>query len=447
MVLSQLSSPSGVGCYGTGVAEVTPVRLSPDCSAPRSSGEGSPGRGQSTIGSPVLAGPSLVCGPYISPRRFSSGDSDQEGPSLSGERVDSSPPPRVVEAMGLASEGAQLVGAGLSTEVVETILHSRAPSTRKLYALKWRLFTSWCGEHLLDPVNCPVGAVLEFPQEHFSSGLSPSTLKVYVAALAAYHVPFSGVSLGRHPFITRFLRGTLRLRPVVRTRVPAWDLAIVLEGLSLAPFEPIEEVSEKFVTLKTIFLLAISSLKRIGDIQALSVAPSCLEFSPGMVKAFLHPRPGYVPKVPTNVARPIVLQAFCPPPFTSSDQEKLNLLCPVRALDAYVHRAALWRKSEQLFVCFGPPKKGSPVSKQRMSKWVVEAISLAYESAGQPSPLTVRAHSTRSMAASKALLSGVSLHDVCDAAGWSSPHTFVRFYDLDLSSTPGAQVLSTEFNP
>lgn len=37
------------------------------------------------------------------------------------------------------------------------------------------------------------------------------------------------------------------------------------------------------------------------------------------------------------------------------------------------------------------------------------------------------------MAASKALLSGVSLQDVCDVVGWSSPHTFVR--------GPGADVL------
>jgi len=88
------------------------------------------------------------------------------------------------------------------------------------------------------------------------------------------------------------------------------------------------------------------------------VAPSCLEFSPGMVKAFLYPRPGYVTKVPTNVVRPTVLQAFCPLPFLSSDQEKFYLLSPVRALDAYVHRPALWRKSEQLFVCFGPLRKG-----------------------------------------------------------------------------------------
>ncbi len=199
----------------------------------------------------------------------------------------------------------------------------------------------------------------------------------------------------------------------------------------------------KILTLKALFLLAISSLKRIGDLQALSVEPSCLKFAPGMVKAFIHPRPGYVPKVPANVARSIMLQAFCPPPFQNADQERHNLFCPVLVLDAYIHRAALWRKNEQLFVYFEPPNKGSPASKQRMSKWVVEAISLAYESAGQPSPMAVRSHSTRSMAASKALISGVALQEVCDAAGWSSPYTFVRFYSLDLDSTPGSQVLSS----
>ncbi len=131
------------------------------------------------------------------------------------------------------------------------------------------------------------------------------------------------------------------------------------------------------------------------------------------------------------------------PPFQNADQERHNLLCPVWALDAYVHRATQWCKNEQLFVCFGPTNNGSPASKQRMSKWVVEAISLAYESAGQPYPMAVRSHSTRSMVASKALISGVALQEVCDAAGWSSPHTFVRFYFLDLESIPGSQVLSS----
>ncbi len=108
---------------------------------------------------------------------------------------------------------------------------------------------------------------------------------------------------GKNSLVSRFLRGTLRLSPAARTRVPIWDLAIVLQGLALAPFKPLEEVPAKFLTLKALFLLAISSLKRIGDLQTLSVAPSCLEFSPVIVKAFLHPRPGYVPKVPANVAQ------------------------------------------------------------------------------------------------------------------------------------------------
>ncbi|CAM4725781.1 unnamed protein product [Leuciscus chuanchicus] len=366
LVLPHTSSPSRTGCNGAGVAEATSVRVPPSIYAPGSSGESSPGRGSSTINSSVLADPSLVLGSGITSGRLSDGDSRQEGPAVPSKGHDISPSPRVVEVVGLASEGAQLIESGLSTEVVETILQSRAPSTRKLYALKWKLFSTWCRDRNLNPVNCPIGTVLDFLQDRFSAGLSPSTLKVYVAAISAYHTPLTGTSVGRDPLIIRFLRGTLRLRPVLHSRAPAWDLAIVLEGLALAPFEPIEEVSEKFLTLKTLFLLAISSIKRIGDLQALSVAPSCLEFAPGMVKAFLHPRLGYIPKVPTNVGGPIVLQAFYPPPFNTPDQENLNLLCPVRALDAYVHRAALWRKSDQLFVCFGAPKKGCPASKQIM---------------------------------------------------------------------------------
>ncbi|KAI2651176.1 hypothetical protein H4Q32_019204 [Labeo rohita] len=372
LVLSSSSSSPGAGCYGTDVAEASSVRLSPDRSILRS-GESHP-----------------------------------------------APPSGVVEAVGVAPEVAQLIDSGLSTEVVETILQSRAPSTRKLYALKWKLFTSWCGERQQDPANCPVGTVLEFLQARFSTGLAHSTLKVYVAAISAYHAPLDGISVGKNPLVIRFLRGVLRLRPPTRPRVPTWDLAVVLEALCKPPFEPLEEIPVRFLTIKTVLLLALTSLKRVGDLQALSVAPSHLEFSPGNIKAFLYPRPGYVPKVPTHPPQPVVLQAFCPPPFQEPDQQKLNCMCPVRALDAYVHRAALWRKSEQLFVCYGPPKKGSPASKETLSRLIVDAISTAYKSSDLPSPLGVKAHSTRALGASKAFSAGVPIQDICNAAGCSS---------------------------
>lgn len=66
----------------------------------------------------------MVLGHIVSPRWLSPGDSDQEGLTHSGERDNPTPSPRAVETVGLASEGAQLISLGLSTEVVETILYS-----------------------------------------------------------------------------------------------------------------------------------------------------------------------------------------------------------------------------------------------------------------------------------------------------------------------------------
>ncbi len=142
--------------------------------APGSSGESAPGQGQSAASSPVLAGPSMVLGPDFSRRRLSVGDSRQEGSPLTGWRHYHQPSAGAVEAVGVAAEGAQFIASNLSTEVVETILQSRAPSIRNQYTLKWKLFTSWCGDRQLDPVNCPIGTVLEFLPARFSTELSHS---------------------------------------------------------------------------------------------------------------------------------------------------------------------------------------------------------------------------------------------------------------------------------
>ncbi len=111
-----------------------------------------------------------------------------------------------------------------------------------------------------------------------------------MAAIAANHSPVSDQSLGRNQLETRFLWGIRRLRPPVRPRMPTWDLSVVLEALSKAPIEPLEEVPLIFLTVKTVFILTISSLKRVSDLQALSVAPSCLVFAPGMAPQLFLPK-------------------------------------------------------------------------------------------------------------------------------------------------------------
>lgn len=60
VVLPQASGSSWAGCHDQDVAEATSVRISPDCSAPGSSGAGPPGGHQPSISSTPVADPSLV---------------------------------------------------------------------------------------------------------------------------------------------------------------------------------------------------------------------------------------------------------------------------------------------------------------------------------------------------------------------------------------------------
>src|SRR4029434_10148428 len=149
----------------------------------------------------------------------------------------------------------------------------------------------------------------------------------------------------------------------------------------------------------------------------------------------LRPNAAYTPKV---VATPfcnevIELAVFSPPPFASAEEERLNKLCPVRALRCYVEHTGAFRQSDQLFVCFGARAKGRPLSKPSLSRWIVEAIVLSYKSLSLEPPERQRAHSTRGVSSSWALLKGVSVEEVCKVASWSSRHTFIKFYKLDVA--------------
>ena len=278
--------------------------------------------------------------------------------------------------------------------------------------------------------SCGVPQVLNFLQEMLDAGRSPSTLKVYVAAIAAFADSARGRSLGRDELITRFLRGARRMNPPRPPSVPIWDLSLVLESLKVHPFEPLDSVELKYLTLKTVFLLALASVKRVGDLHALSVSASCLEFGPNDSLAILKPKHGYVPKVLGTPFRAQVITLSALP--SSGSEEGVNRLCPVRALRCYVTRSAAFRLSEQLFVSFGGRAKGRAASKQTLSRWIVDAIAAAYASKDLQCPLGIRAHSTRGMASSWAWSSGISIHDICMAAGWASPSTFVRFYNLEV---------------
>ncbi len=370
-------------------------------------------------------------------------DSGQEGHVISGGRLGVAPEPRTMEPSCVVASGLSGELDALQARVVGTLTEARAPSTRRLYALKWGVFVKWCHQAHIDPVVCTVLDVLSFLQYRLDSGSLPSTLKVYVAAIASFRSPQGGQSIGRDPMVVSFLKGARRLHPPRPPSVPPWDLEVVLRALSQPPFEPLSSVGLKELSLKTALLLALASAKRIGDLHAFSVDSDCIRFGPGDCSVTLRPRMGYVPKslsTPFKI-QTVSLSALSSESAASSETDAQTSVCPVRALRIYIDRSASFRQSNQLFVCYGGCARGRAVSKQRLSHWIVDAITAAYTNQGLECPLHIRGHSTRAMASSWAWSRGMSIQDICVAAGWSSENTFARFYRLDVQSF-ASQVLS-----
>ena len=71
----------------------------------------------------------------------------------------------------------------------------------------------------------------------------------------------------------------------MKSYVPVWDLAIVLDALLGFPFEPVETASLQAWTWKTVFLIAITSMARVSEIQALDSREELLR----IVMFYLHP--------------------------------------------------------------------------------------------------------------------------------------------------------------
>ncbi len=238
----------------------------------------------------------------------------EERPSLSSTRNDLAPKSRVMKPSCLAARRSLPVTDALPQRMLNTISEARDPSMSRLYTHKWRVYSSWCISRGEDPISCPIPIILVFLQERFDSGRMPSTLKVYVAAITAFHVHIENRPIGRNDLIIRFLKGARRLNPPRPSTLPTWDLALVLDALKGPPFEPIQSASLRALSLKTALLLALASVKRVGDQQALSIDDSCIEFRPGDCRLTLKPRKGYVPKILSTPfkAQVITLSAFHP---------------------------------------------------------------------------------------------------------------------------------------
>ena len=119
-------------------------------------------------------------------------------------------------------------------------------------------------------VNATVPVVVDFLIHlPHGKGLSVSAVKGYSSALNSF-LALKGWDLASSQEIMMLLRSFSRSMDPVEIRPPAWDVALVLQSLTGAPYEPLQTCDERFLAQKMLFLLALASAKRIGELHALS---------------------------------------------------------------------------------------------------------------------------------------------------------------------------------
>ena len=281
--------------------------------------------------------------------RDSLGAPFSERPAAAGTRHPVSPLPTGSETVGMAPDRAEFRALGFSEPVIQTLESARAPSTRAAYAFCWGKFTSWCEVHQVDPPVSTSQHILQFLQEQLGQGKSAATLRGTAAAIKASRVGNRSLSGRCCTLISQFLK-----RQTVQPKapmVPPWDRVLV--ALQHAPFEPIEAVELKWLSLKTALLLAVCSARRIGELYALSVHQECCKLLPGNAGVILRPNPAFLPKVLSDVNLNQTIELSPLPPTQEEDGtgHQASTLCPVRALLCYMKCTNLVRKTDQLFVC------------------------------------------------------------------------------------------------
>ncbi|KAG8539574.1 hypothetical protein GDO81_020726 [Engystomops pustulosus] len=346
------------------------------------------------------------------------------------ERVPS-PQPSTSPSGGLEAERGNLRRSGFSDEVIDTLAASRKPKTLKVYQRVWGIYKQWCLSRRASSTHVP--SLLQFLQDGLKKGLKFNTLKVHFTAINS---SLGGI-FSENLLVRRFFRGLKKLKPTVMSPLPSWDLSIVLKHLCQEPFEPISDIPLHLLSWKTVFLVAICSARRISEIQAFSCKEPYLRVMEDCI--ILRTMPGFLPKIPSQSA--LNQEIFLPVLGTDAPEEeqgKLQALDVKRSVLAYLQRAEAFRESEALFLQFRGPNKGKRASKSTLARWIKDSISMCYDLEGLPSPLNLKAHSTRSTAASWAEISHISLDQICKAAVWSGPSTFVRHYRLNVGPGVGS---------
>ena len=209
------------------------------------------------------------------------------------------------------------------------------------------------------------------------------------------------------------MKGIGNERPPKPRYCKIWDVETILKFIK--SWGENTTLSNKHLTLKLTFLLAVTSAHRGSELKCLKIQ--------GM-----------------NRCNGVTVFQFDSKHKTCKQGKKLPqsefyefvedpILCPVACLNTYLDTSGHWRSKNgegltvpnQLLISHTKPHE--EVTKPTIARWLKEILSLAGIDIN-----TYKAHSTRAAASSKAESMGLSIEEVIAKGNWSSKSMFEKFY-------------------
>ena len=346
------------------------------------------------------------------------------------------PQQRGVPESTCVASGFQESNSGrFSSEVAERIKAPQRESSRKVYQSRWTIYGQWCTENKVDITSTAVPQVAEFLNYLFTvKNLKPATITGYRTAIADA-LGSQGEFISKSLELNRLIASFTRDRPKPNRSIPTWDLSLVLLGLTKPPFEPLSEAPLKWLTYKTVFLLALASGKRRSEIHAWT--HSSVSSRRNWSEVTVSPSPAFLAKNqlasdgPDSI-KPVVIPALTIMLDSSLVEDKS--LCPVRALKVYLEKTKSMRKGKALLFVSLREGYSKDITRITISQWIKHTIQTCYQSSdtADQQVTQVRAHDVRAMAASLAFKGGISLEQVLSSCYWKSHNTFTNFYLKDI---------------
>ena len=417
------SSSRGNGCFHPELEPVSGLCQSSMVPAVANTGEDSEREGQGGGSGTIVEDSALVSSPSTSP------DRDSTSYSNSGEYSDITNPAGVHHASWSSSTSRLAIvrnqwrSGGLSEEASRLLASSWRNKTKSTYESLFKRWDSWCQERNRDPIRGPIADIMNFLAGLFEQGYQYRSVNSYRSAISSVHEKVDGEEVGKHPLVSRMMKGIFNERPPQPKYDSMWNVEAVLRWFKEEG--PTDSLSLQDLTIKTTMLLALTRPCRGADLAELdlnhrSFLPEGVLFTPVHLSKQSCPSHNRV--------------KFFFPAFKDNKN-----LCPVETLKVYERKTFTFRNSSgrnHLLRSF--IGKHGPVTSSTVARWIITCLHKAGIDTSK-----FQAHSVRAAATSTAAMSGLTVEDILKAADWSSEGVFQKFYyQLKYSGEFGSRVLA-----